>query len=390
MRNNIAAVVNLVEDDTKLKPLTNRRPVATLPFGCRYRLIDFPFSVLYNAQAESAALFISGSGHSLYDHIRSGSVWGLDSLAGGGVFTHSQLMLKSEKTQRKHDSFYYDDHYKYISKSKSNYVFLTGSSMLSNIQFDSLLHFHQEKDSEATIVYKKVKRNTLLKDTVTSRLSVSDEDPTVVEAITPLADSDDDNETVKLNMNMLIIDKKTFLDYLFQARENDLSVDVPTFVTLALEEGKTAHGYEYTGYLKVIEDILSYYQANMDMLNDEHFNSLFYRAEPVLTRPKDSAPTYYGESAVVENSQFANDCQVYGTVRNSIVFRKVTIAENVEIENSIIMQDSTIEDDVQLKYVILDKHVYVKKGARLEGTPDNPIVISKDSVVFANGEIEEG
>src|SRR5690554_1132106 len=116
MRNNIAAVVNLVEDDTKLKPLTNRRPVATLPFGCRYRLIDFPFSVLYNAQAESAALFISGSGHSLYDHIRSGSVWGLDSLAGGGVFTHSQLMLKSEKTQRKHDSFYYDDHYKYITK----------------------------------------------------------------------------------------------------------------------------------------------------------------------------------------------------------------------------------------------------------------------------------
>ncbi|GAA0357676.1 glucose-1-phosphate adenylyltransferase subunit GlgD [Alkalibacterium iburiense] len=390
MRNNIAAVVNLVEDDIKLKPLTNRRPVATLPFGCRYRLIDFPFSVLYNAQAESAALFISGSGHSLYDHIRSGSVWGLDSLAGGGVFTHSQLMLKSEKTQRKHDSFYYDDHYKYISKSKSNYVFLTGSSMLSNIQFDSLLHFHQEKDSEATIVYKKVKRNTLLKDTVTSRLSVSDEDPTVVEAITPLADSDDDNETVKLNMNMLIIDKKTFLDYLFQARENDLSVDVPTFITLALEEGKTVHGYEYTGYLKVVEDILSYYQANMDMLNDEHFNSLFYRAEPVLTRPKDSAPTYYGESAVVENSQFANDCQVYGTVRNSIVFRKVTIAENVEIENSIIMQDSTIEDDVQLKYVILDKHVYVKKGARLEGTPDNPIVISKDSVVFANGEIEEG
>lgn len=390
MRNNIAAVVNLVEDDTKLKPLTNRRPVATLPFGCRYRLIDFPFSVLYNAQAESAALFISGSGHSLYDHIRSGSVWGLDSLAGGGVFTHSQLMLKSEKTQRKHDSFYYDDHYKYITKSKSNYVFMTGSSMLSNIQFDSLLHFHEEKESGVTIVYKKVKRNTLLKDTVTSHLSVSDEDPTVVEAVTPLADSEVENETVKLNMNMMIMDKKTFLDYLFQARENDLSVDVPTFVTLALEEGKTVHGYEYTGYLKVIEDILSYYQANMDMLNDEHFNSLFYRAEPVLTRPKDSAPTYYGESALVENSQFANDCQVYGTVKNSIVFRKVTIAENVEIENSIIMQDSTIEDDVQLKYVILDKHVYVKKGARLEGTPDNPIVISKDSVVFANGEIEEG
>lgn len=391
MRNNIAAVVNLIEDDSKLKPLTNRRPVASLPFACRYRLIDFPFSVLFNAQAESAALFMPGSGHSLYDHIRSGSVWGLDSIAGGGVFTHSQLMLKSEKNpDRRYDSFYYDDHYKYITKSKSEYVFMTGSSMLSNIQFDSLLHFHKEKESKVTVVYKKVNRKSLIKDSVNSRFSVAEDNPITIESIAPLKENDEEDESIKLNMNMMIIDKKTFLDYLFKARQDNLNVDVQTFVKLALEEGKAVNGYEYTGYLKVIEDILSYYQANMDMLNEEHFNSLFYRAEPVLTRPKDSAPTYYGESALVENSQFANDCQVYGTVRNSIVFRKVTIAENVEIENSIIMQDSTIEDDVHLKYVILDKHVYVKKGARLEGTPEKPIVVSKDSVVFANGEIEEG
>ena len=383
--------MNLVEEDSKLKPLTNRRPIASLPFACRYRLIDFPFSVLYNAQADSAALFISGSGHSLYDHIRSGSVWGLDSLAGGGVFTHSQLALKSERNpEKKHDAFYYEDHYKYVTKSKSKYIFMIGSSMLSNIQFDSLLHFHEEKENELTAVYKQVERHSLLKDTVHSRFSMSGENPTIVEAITPLSDTDEENESIKLNMNMMLIDKKTFLDYLFKAKEDDLDVDVSTFIKLAHEEGKTVNGYEYTGYLKVIEDILSYYQANMDMLDDEHFNSLFYRAEPVLTRPKDSAPTYYSEAAVVENSQFANDCEVYGTVKHSIVFRKVTISENVQIENSIIMQDSTIEEDVYLKHVILDKHVYVKRGARLEGTPDNPIVISKDSVVFAEGEIEEG
>ena len=127
----------------------------------------------------------------------------------------------------------------------------------------------------------------------------------------------------------------------------------------------------------------------MDMLDEDNFNSLFYRADPVRTRSKNSAPTYYGKSAVIENAQFANDCEVYGTVKDSLVFRKVTIAEGAHIEDSIIMQDTCIEEGAYLKHVILDKHVYVKKGARLEGTAENPIVIAKDGVVYAEGEVKE-
>lgn len=391
MRTKIAPILNLVENNQRLKPLTNRRPVAALPFACRYRLIDFPFSSLSSIEATSAALFISGSGHSLYDHIRSGETWGFDSSVGGGVFTHSHINLKSELSETdKYASNYYKDHYNYVSRSSADYVVLMGSSMLSNIRLDSLLQFHNEKNSEVTVIYKKIKRGQVLKDSIYSSLEMSEDNDDHVKNYRPLTEIEDENESVYLNMGMMILSKDTFLNYLFKAKNKNLDITVDNFIQLTLDKNKPIYGYEYTGYLKVIEDIVSYYQANMDMLNEDNFNALFYRANPVLTKPKNSAPTYYGKGAVINNAQFANDCEVYGTVENSLIFRKVSIAEGAHIEDSIIMQDSCIEEDVHMKYVILDKHVYVHKGAKLEGTPDNPIVVAKDSIIYADGTIEEG
>lgn len=391
MRTKVASILNLVENDEKLKPLTNRRPLAALPFGCRYRLIDFPFSSLSSIEAVSAALFISGSGHSLYDHIRSGATWGLESSIGGGVFTHSQIELKSRvDDSEKYIENYYDDHHRYVTRSHAEYVVLMGASMLSNIRLDSLIQFHEDKESNVSVIYKKVKRNELIDDSACSSLTMSENNNDRVRSYHPLKEIENSDESLFLNMEMMIISKDTFLDYLFKAKQKKLDITVNNFIQFTVEANNPIYGYEYTGYLKVIEDIPSYYEANMDMLNEDNFNALFYRANPVLTKPKNSAPTYYGDTAVIENAQFANDCEIYGTVKNSLVFRKVFVSKNAHIEDSIIMQDSYIEEGAHLKYVILDKHVYVKKGAKLEGTRDNPIVVAKNSVIYSDGNIEEG
>lgn len=381
MRNEIAAIFNLVENEDKLRPLTERRPIASLPFACRYRLIDFPFSSLYNAEAVSAALFISESGHSLYDHIRSGATWGLDSIAGGGVFTHSQIRLKTSNAEEHFTPAYYDDHYKYVTRSHADYILLMGSSMLSNIQIKSIVNYHNDKDSDVTIAYKKLDRSIFREDSSYSAYEFDEERQGRINNITPLAEVGMDEEALAVGIEVMVINKKTFLDYLQKAREQNLCVSVKSLSELALEDNDKVYGFEYTGYLKAIEDIKSYFEANMEMLNEDNFNALFYRADPVLTRSKNSAPTFYGENAVIHNSQVANDCEVYGSVKNSLIFRKANIAKNAQVENSIIMQDCYIEDGAYLNYVILDKHVYVKKGAHLEGTPENPVVISKNSIV---------
>lgn len=219
---------------------------------------------------------------------------------------------------------------------------------------------------------------------------MSESDSERIVGFNSIADLTDTENALLLNMEIMILDKETFLKLLYKARKQQKDVTVKNLIQFSLDDDKTIFGYEYTGYLKVIEDISSYFQANMDMLNEDNFNALFYRANPVLTKPKNSAPTYYGEQSEINNAQFANDCEVYGKVKNAVIFRKVSIAEGAQVENSIIMQDSCIEEDVYLNHVILDKHVYVKKGARLEGTIENPIVVAKDSIIYAEGDIEKG
>lgn len=392
MKTRIAALLNFVEEDDKLLPLTRRRPIASLPFACRYRLVDFPFSSLTNAEARSAALFISGTGRSLYDHIRSGITWGLDNPAGGGVFTHSQLDLKSKVGEgREFRSTYYRDHANYLNRSKAEYVVITGSRIVANIQISSMLKHHFQKESDITVAYKKVQRSDLKEDTTYSCYQLDEANGLSVLDICPLQDISDDSETVAFGLDFLLAKKEVVLDYLRGLEENDLAVSVQNILRLALGRNHVKiDAYEYTGYMKPIEDIRSYFEANMDMLDKDNFNALFFRESPVITKTKNSPPTYYGPESIVKNSLFANDSEIYGTVENSLVSRKNKVCEKAVVKNSIILQSCFIDEDAYIEYAILDKNVVVEKGAKLCGTPENPLVVPKNGRVLSTGEIVEG
>lgn len=390
MKTRYAAILNLVEEENKLLPLTTKRPVATLPIACRYRLIDFPFSGLFNAKVRSASLFISGSGRSLYDHMRSGVSWGLDNISGGGVFTHSQVRMKSEIIQKDGYRDYYEDHEIFIKSANSEYVLLIGSNILANIQMDSMLKFHLDEKSDITVAYKKIKRNAIKKDTIFSTYDFENNAGNEIIGVTPLVDIPYDPAPIAFGLNILVAKTSVFLNYLEDLKEEQKIVSVENVLKKAIEHPEIkVKGYEYTGYLKPIEDIPSYFEANMDMLTENNFNALFYRESPVRTKSKNSAPTYYGKSSNVTNSLLANDSEIYGTVKNSLISRRNLILKDAKINHSIVLQGCFIDEGVQLDYVILDKRVHVEKGAKLEGTEGNPLVIPKEARVLSSGEIVE-
>ena len=392
MRTKYAAILNLVEDEKNLKPLTDRRPVASLPFATRYRLIDFPFSSLSNAKIKSAALFISGTGRSLYDHIRSGINWGLDNFVGGGVFTHSQIDLKASLEDREeYMADYYYDHRNYLKRSKAKYVILTGSRVLANLQIDSMANFHEDKNSDITVAYKKIARNEVKEETIFSGYRIAENPEKNIEEVFPLKGYSGDDEPVAFGLDFMIANMDVMMHYLDKLEEKSVFVSVENILRMAIEEGnKNVVGYEYTGYMKAIEDIKSYFDAHMDMLDEKKFNALFYRESPVLTKSKNSAPTYYGEHSVVKNSLIANDSEIYGVVEDSLISRKNLITQDTTVNNSIILQNCFIDEGAELEYVILDKRVHVEKGAKLTGTPDNPLVVGKGCRVLSNGDIVEG
>lgn len=392
MKTKYAAILNLVEEEENLLPLTAKRPVASLPFACRYRLIDFPFSSLSNAKVKSAALFISGSGRSLYDHIRSGINWGLDNFAGGGVFTHSQINLKAslEDNERYSDDYYYD-HRNYINRSKAKYIIMTGSRILANVQIDSMLNYHLDKESDITVAYKKISREEVKQDTIYSAYHFEENSEKKIKEVFPLKDYTGTEGSIAFGLDFMIADVDVALEYLAKLEERSLLVSVENVLKLALETDTTrVSGFEYTGYMKAIEDVKSYFEAHMDMLDENKFNALFYRESPVLTKSKNSAPTYYGKESKVTNSLFANDSEIYGTVENSLISRKNIITQDTVVKNSIVLQNCFIDEGADLNYVILDKRVHVEKGAKLSGTPEEPLVVPKEARVLSTGEIVEG
>ena len=142
--------------------------------------------------------------------------------------------------------------------------------------------------------------------------------------------------------------------------------------------------YEYTGYLSNIYDIKSYYDANMDMLDPENFNTLLFSSQRVITRTKNEVATHFYDSSEVNSSQFATGCIIKGKVDHSLISRRTIVEEDASIENSIVMSNAKIRHGATLKYAILDKNVEVEAGVTIMGTPEKPIVITKDSHVVAD------
>ena len=163
----------------------------------------------------------------------------------------------------------------------------------------------------------------------------------------------------------------------------------PTVVMkLALLADHDVVAYEHREYARFVETIQDYFEANMDMLNEEHFYSLFNNKQPIITKVKNGAPTYYGKHATVSRSQLASDCVVDGTVTDSIIHRKTVIEKDAHVSGSVLTYGGIIEEGAVLQNVITDKNVTVQKGVRVIGTREHPIVIGKNTVVSQNMEHE--
>lgn len=376
----LCAVLNLDESESQLMPLTKRRSVAALPFGSRYRLIDFPLSSLYSAEVTSVAIFVRGRARALMDHVRSGYPWGMESTVGGGLFIHSGAEIKEavEQLESGQISSYYQDQIDFVQHSTKGYVVVMGSKMLCNVDLKAVLRNHIESKSDVTVVYKNVSREFCSPDSIDTCLVFEGEGESKVIDLLAAHELPSEETKIAVGMGIAIMRTEKFIELTKEAASNRIKGDINVLIRHSLKEN-SVNSFEYTGYLKNIDNISSYYQANMDLLDEDNYNALFYRSQPVITKVKNGAPTYYSKEADISNSQLASDCVIDGTVEDSIVFRKVIIEKTATVRYSLIMQGCKIAQGSELQYVILDKGVKIGPGVQLIGTKENPIVIEKNS-----------
>ncbi|WP_207694873.1 glucose-1-phosphate adenylyltransferase, GlgD subunit [Enterococcus sp. DIV0212c] len=357
----------------KLLPLTENRPLDTLPFDCKYRLIDFPLSSIANANINSIFMvFNEGETRSVFDHIGGGKEWNLDSLQNRYFVYFYQEFLK-EKAQ---GLPYFDSVIDYLEKSESEFTVFMGSNMLCNIDLRAVLRSHRNQKNQMTVVYKRMEREKISLDEGIIQVN-EDGNATGIHGFKGAAEK---AERLNLCMNIYIIQTEWLIDQLKNGQKNDSSPSMHTFLQNKIAEEPTT-AYEYTGYLSNIHDVSSYYRANMDMLDSNKFNSLMYSKQKIYTKLKNEVPTYYSESSHVKNSQCATGCIIEGSLENSLISRRTTVKNGAKIKHSIVMANAKIAEDAIIEYAILDKNVTVEAGVKISGTAEKPIVIKKNQVV---------
>ena len=381
VKNKLCAILNLTENDAALKPLTNNRPIAALPFGDRYRVIDFALSSVCHAEINSVALFIAESGRSIYDHIRSGGAWDLDSQVSGGIFTFSQQNWKLRHHKENEYEDYYYNHRMFMSRSKAEYVFVSGSKIIANVDIRAIQRHHLAEGKEVTVVYKQIQKDFLGEQNSKGRHLVFGDNHRLVNLLDYSQLTDEELVNASLSMYLLSVDKLNEL--IDRAIEDDLYLEVDELIQHYLLEC-SVNPYKYTGYTANIDSIKRYYKANMDMLDRQNFTALFYSSQPILTKGKNGVPTYYANTSKVSESIVASGAQIAGNVERSLISRKVVVDAEANVKHSIILQGTKIGCGARVEYAIVDKECVIEPGARLVGTPDNIVVVGKNTIIPAN------
>jgi glucose-1-phosphate adenylyltransferase, glgD subunit len=355
-----------------MSTLTNNRPVASLPFGGKYRLIDFPLSSLANAGVRSIfGIFQQDNISSVFDHIRSGREWGLSTLLSHYYLGIYNTRVESSTVGKE----YYQQLLTYLKRSGSNQTVSINCDVLINIDLNQVFHLHNTTKSPITVVYKKLPKKDI--SGVNAILEVDETDHVLSHH---LFDENSNQDLYNMSTDIFVVDTPWLIERLEEEAKKE-NPEKLRYVLRDLAEESGAFAYEYTGYLANIHSIESYYQANKDMLDLHKFYSLFTPNQKIYTKVKNEEPTYYASSSKVAKSQFASGSIIEGEVVNSVLSRNVRVHEDSLVKDSLLFTRAVIGKGAQVEYAILDKGVEVAEGVVIRGTAEHPVVVKKGEKV---------
>lgn len=373
----IMGVIYTSRNDLRLRELTMSRAVAALPVLSRYRIIDFVLSSLVNSGARNVGVIMQKNYHSLMDHLGSGKEWDLHT-RNDGLFILPPYLTRENVGTYGGMLDALRSNLRYLRRSKQEYLILTNSETVYNMNFDGALRYHIDNAADITLIYTKA-GNIRFDPDVTDRHVYLDVDPKGIVKdyeVGPVEPSYDN-----FYMDALIIRREMLAHMVDQAvahGEHDFGKEL---LQSHIRAGDMkVMGYEYKGYACRIESVLSLYQFNMDMLDVDRRHAMF-NVNPVYTKIRDEVPAKYMGDSSSCNSLVADGCIIEGHVENSILFRGVRVHPGAKVKNSIIMQDGEIQSGVEVENVILDKQVTIKRDGRLIGRPTYPIVIAKGTTI---------
>ena len=365
MLKNYIGILMLNEQEDNIKSLTKTRPIASIPIGGRYRIIDFVLSNMVNSGIFNIGVFTNTKSRSLVDHLGSGKSWDLARKI-NGLFLFN---FTSDRSQLR-DIDVLSANMEYIHRTKQNYVIMSSSYMVCNIDYNEAAKYHEKSGSDITLLYKKT--NNGKKDYVNcSTLYINEEN-----RVLSIGKNIGAEEKLNISMEMMIMKKSTLITILNKCIQTGYHNSIKEAISNSIGE-LNINAYEFKGYVKCVNSIKNYYKTSMDMLNTKVIKELFFNKGLIYTKSKDEAATKYFNGAKVNNTSISNGCILKGSIDNSIISRRVTVHAGAEIKNCIIFENCEIKKGCKLTNVIIDKNTTISEGTVLKGDEEFPVVIEK-------------
>ena len=367
----VAGIVFANAHDETIERLTQKRSIASVPFGGRYRLIDFCLSNLVNAGISNVGIITKEKYRSLMDHLGSGMHWDLDRKSGGirilPPFNVSRVRLYQNHVEALYGAM------DFMVRCKEKYIVVYDARTVANINIREVVKQHVNTKADITVVCRKGIEITNSDNTMA--LDINKEGRVVLTGFPATIGADDCR-----SMGIYVFNREKLIEIVENSYETGGDTINDDIISANLDTLKVM-AYEHKGYTAIMDCPKAYRRANFELLSADVRKDLFNAERPIYTKTRDDMPTRYGTQSDVTNSLIAEGCVIEGTVKNSVLFRGVKVEKGAVVENSILMQGVTIKENAQLDNVISDKNATVSQGMVAKGTDENAFFIEKNQTL---------
>ena len=365
---------------TRLQVLTKDMAKPAVPFGGKYRIIDFPLSNCANSGISTVGVLTQFMPLELNSYMGNGNPWDLDRVDGGLTILPPYTAGKTGEWYKGTANAIYQN-IKYIEQYDPEYVLILSGDHIYKMNYNKMLEFHKEKKADLTVAH----INVPLEEASRFGILNTDDDLRIVEFL----EKPEHPVSTKASMGIYIFNWKVLKEYLIRDEENPESEKDfgKNIIPMLLEEDRRIYAFPFAGYWKDVGTIESLWEANMDLIKRRDEFNIADKSWKIYYRHEGRLPQYIGESAEVTESMISDGTIVLGKVHESIVSSGVSIAQNSKVLGSIIMQNAVIEEGATVVNSIIAEGTVVKSGVTVG---HEEIELGKDMItVIGNFEVVE-
>ena len=349
---------------SRLYVLTEEMAKPAVPFGGKYRIIDFPLSNCVNSGIDTVGVLTQYRPLELNTYIGNGQPWDLDRMNGGVAILPPYMTQQAGEWYKGTANAIYQN-INFIEQYDPKYVLVLSGDHIYKMDYSKMLARHKEANADATIAV----LNVPIEEASRFGIMNTNEDGVIYE----FEEKPKQPKSTKASMGVYIFtwDKlRSYLkaDELNPASSNDFGKNI---IPAMLEAGEKMVAYEFDGYWKDVGTVESLWEANMDLIHQDSGLRLNDPDWRIYSRNTPYPPHYIGKHAAVTESVVSEGCYIDGKLWYTVLFSGVLVEKNAELNSAVIMQNARIAPNAKIKYAIVAEDAVIEEGAVVGSSPED-------------------